>query len=73
MCNPCSSNDLSAQYLVSADIADNMEVVLRRNNSVSWSWGWGERWQIKWETHFSSYRRELSFSRLEMQQEALTL
>jgi len=33
MSNPCSSNDLSVGGLVVVEIADKMEVVVRRNNS----------------------------------------
>jgi len=41
MGNPCSSNDLSVEYLVVVEIADNMKVVVRRNNSESGGGGGG--------------------------------
>ena len=33
MSNPCSSKDLSVEYLVVVEIAGSMKVVVRRNNS----------------------------------------
>ena len=53
MSNPCFCNVLSVEDLVVVEKADKMKVVVRRNNS---EWRGRGEWQIKWETHFSSYR-----------------
>jgi len=74
MSNPCSCNDLSMGYLVVVEIPDNMNVVVRRNNSESRveRRGMADKMGNPFQLLSSRLVGMWSFSRLEMQQEAMT-